>query len=275
MEAAVRAREAGRRAVCDVAPDPLRERIDALLGESAMVPGVLTLSAARAVEDSTASGGDATGGRDATGSRDATGRREVIGGRHATGSHDAGGGNSAGVKQRSDDEPPSGPVGIEERAAGVQLIYEGLRLTRALADEPPWERDPPHTDSNLDILAADVMVARGFSLLARTEAADKAVETVQSFGRDETDGQQGRPAAEHALETDVFELAVVAGTTAFGVVPSEALLDYAEDLAESLDGDRPEPSDPVPEEVEQAMADAPDPRRFSSAEEPRRSATDP
>ena len=231
MELAVRARRAGRQAVRDVAPDALRERIRALLDESAMVPGVLALSAARAVGDGDDESATVTGAY--------------------------------------------GPVGIEERAAGVQLIYEGLRLTRALADEPPWEREPPHTDSNVDVLAADVMVARGFSLLARTEAADKAVETVQSFGRDETDGQQGRAAPPHALETDVFELAMLAGTTAFGVRPADPLLAYAAELAASLGGDRPDPPEAVPEAVEQAMVDAPDPRRFVSAEDARPSATDP
>ena len=209
-----------------------------------MVPGVLALTSATAVED------DAAGG--------ATTR---------TPDSDETDGGMGGAGR--------GPVGVEERAAGVQLIYEGLRLTRALADEPPWERDPPHTDSNIDILAADVMVARGFSLLARTEAADKAVETVQSFGRDETDDQQGRSAAPHALETDVFELAVVAGTTAFGSDPSESLLAYAADLAASLDGDHPEPPEPVAEAVEQAVADVPNPRQFGPPEDPRPSATDP
>ncbi|WP_205427121.1 hypothetical protein [Halorussus sp. MSC15.2] len=245
MEAAVRAREAGRQAVRDVAPDRLRERIHSLLDESAMVPGVLALTSAGAVE-----GASATGGRKPSGTGELPGSTDG----RATG---------------------SGPVGVEERAAGVQLIYEGLRLTRALADESPWDRDPPHTDSNIDILAADVMVARGFSLLARTEAADKAVETVQSFGRDETEDQQGRPTAPHALETDVFELAVVAGTTAFGSEPSDALLSYAAELAESLDGDHPESPDSVADAVEEAVADAPDPRQFGPAEDPRPSATDP
>ncbi|USZ67210.1 hypothetical protein NGM10_10755 [Halorussus salilacus] len=206
----------------DVSPDPLRERIHALLDESAMVPGVLTLSSARAVEG-----------------------------------------------------PSASTAGIEDRAAGVQLIYEGLRLTRALAADVPWDRDPPHTDGNVAILAADVMVARGFSLLASTEAADKAVETVKSFGRDETDDQQGRESRPHALEVDVFELAVLAGTTAFGVEPPESLLAYVEDLAASLGGDRPDPPESVPEEVAKAMADVPTPRRFESADEARPSATDP
>ncbi|WP_276299128.1 DUF7114 family protein [Halorussus lipolyticus] len=232
MEAAVRARKAGRQAVRDVSPNPLRELIYGLLDDSAMVPGVLTLTSARAVEGAKA-----------------TRPPEATSGGHA--------------------------VSVEDRAAGVQLIYEGLRLTRALADESPWEREPPHTDSNMDILAADVMVARGFSLLARTEAADKAVETVQSFGRNETDDQQGRPTSPHALETDVFELAVVAGSTAFGASPTDSLLAYAADLAESLDGDHPEPPEPVAEEVAQAVSDAPNPRQFAPTDDPRSSATDP
>jgi hypothetical protein len=261
MEAAVRARDAGRQAVRDVAPDALRERIDALLDESAMVPGVLALTSARAAET-----GNATG--DTVGTGDRVGSGGGLG--------DGTGSGATGDASETPEASGSAPVvSVEERAAGVQLIYEGLRLTRGLADEPPWERDLPHTDSNVEVLAADVMVARGFSLLARTEAADKAVETVQSFGRDETDGQQGRTAPQHALEADVFELAVLAGTTAFGVTPADALLSYAAELAASLDGDHPEPPEPVPEEIEQAMADAPDPRRVGPAEDPRPSATDP
>jgi hypothetical protein len=275
MEAAVRARNAGRRAVRDVAPDPLRERIDALLDESAMVPGALALTAARAVESANGAGSETGTGADSTRtSAGSSGGRDPTDADHETLDSDGETDAERDVATGTTDTT-AGPVGVEERAAGVQLIYEGLRLTRALADEPPWERDPPHTESNVDILAADVMVARGFSLLARTEAADKAVETVQSFGEDETDDQQGRPAPPHALEADVFELAVVAGTTAFGVGPADALLEYADELATSLDGDHPESPESVPEAVEQAMADAPDPRRFAPADDPRPSATDP
>jgi len=222
MDAAVRARKAGRRAVRDVTPDSLRERIHSLLDDSAMVPGVLTLASVRAVE-----GAD------------------------------------------------TGASGVEDRAAGVQLIYEGLGLTRALADESPWDREPPYTDSNIDIIAADVMVARGFSLLAHTEAADKAVETVESFGRDQTDGQQGRESPPHALEADVFELAVLAGTTTFGVEPSDSLRAYTAELAAAVGEDRPEPPEALSEEVAQAMADVPTPRKFGGADEVRPSATDP
>nr|WP_202932654.1 hypothetical protein [Halorussus salinus] len=241
----------------DVSPDPLRERIDALLEESAMVPGVLALASARAVEGAGPTGVAPEASDDEERANGAT----------------PSGATSEGVGLGRGDD--AGPVGVEERAAGVQLIYEGLRLTRALADDPPWERDLPHTDSNIDILAADVMVARGFSLLARTEAADKAVETVQSFGRDETDEQQGRTVSPRALETDVFELAVVAGTTVFGSTPSDALVAYAGKLAESFDGDSPEPPESVSEEVEEAVADAPNPRQFGPADDPQPSATDP
>ena len=261
MEAAVRARKAGRQAVRDVSPDPLRERIGALLEESAMVPGVLALASACAVEGvgpagvaPEASDGDEERANEATSSGATTEHVESV---------------------TDSAKADTGPVGVEERAAGVQLIYEGLRLTRALADDPPWERDRPHTESNIDILAADVMVARGFSLLARTEAADKAVETVRSFGRDETDDQQGRAVPPHALETDVFELAVVAGTTMFDSTPSDALVAYAGKLAESFDGDGPEPPESVSEEVEEAVADAPNPRQFGPADDPQPSATDP
>ncbi|MFC4550210.1 MULTISPECIES: DUF7114 family protein [Halorussus] len=217
MEAAVRAREAGREAVRDVTPKPLRDRIHALLDESSMLPGVLTLSSARVAD---------------------------------------------GEGTRSD--------GVANRAAGVQLIYEGLRLTRSLAVDAPWDREPPYDDANLGILAADAMVARGFYLLARTEAADKAVETVKSFGRDRTDAQAGRDAPARALEADVFELAIVAGATAVDREPPEVLLSYAADLAAD---DDPDPPEEVSEAVTEAMTDFSP--RTSLGRGPRPSATDP
>ena len=131
--------------------------------------------------------------------------------------------------------------GLAEQAAGVQLIYEGLRLTRELAHEQPWasvDRDPDTDldgiDADLDIIAADVFVSRGFYLLARTEAADRAVEVVRSFGRDQT--VRERPGADRAaldrnLESDVFALAAVVGATAVGRSAGDELLVYAEGLA--------------------------------------------
>jgi hypothetical protein len=130
-----------------------------------------------------------------------------------------------------------------DRAAGVQLIYEGLRLTRSLAHEEPWAANPGNDiEADLDIVAADVLVSRGFYLLARTEAADRAVETVRAFGRDQTrrdDPDEDGDALDRNLEASVFALAVVAGTTAVGGDPPPALLDYAAELARDHDGDLP------------------------------------
>ncbi|MGA9402007.1 DUF7114 family protein [Haladaptatus sp.] len=175
MEEAVRARGAAREAIEDITPAHLRDHIDGLLESSTVVPGVVTLLSARAVE--------------------------------------------SGAK-RGD---------VEARAAGVQLIYEGLGLTRTLARDEPWNGEQPCIESNIAVLAADVMVSRGFSLLARTEAADTAVRTVKSFGRDQTERR-----TEHALETDVFELAMVAGTTAAGHEVPTGIRRYAEQLATSV-----------------------------------------
>jgi hypothetical protein len=132
---------------------------------------------------------------------------------------------------------------VAERAAGVQLIYEGLRLTRRLSSEEPWygiDAEVSAIDADVDVLAADVFVARGFYLLARTDAAAQAVEVVRRFGRDQTLGRV-RPDADAAaldrnLEADVFELAVVAGTSAVGGGAPDDLLSYAADLARESDG---------------------------------------
>lgn len=135
--------------------------------------------------------------------------------------------------------------GLAERAAGVQLIYEGLRLTRSLAHEEPWTRVAEGDVSgdiaaDLDVLAADVFVSRGFYLLARTDAAGRAVDVVRAFGRDQT-LRRGEGAdvesLDRNLESDVFALAVVAGTTAAGATPSPALLEYAAELGRDCDAD--------------------------------------
>ena len=131
---------------------------------------------------------------------------------------------------------------VVDRAAGVQLIYDGLRLTRSLAHDEPWTGTDDHTQANLDSLAATVLVSRGFYLLARTDAAAKAVGTVRDFGRDQTDRRQpdaDTTALDASLERDVFELAAVAGTTAVGGDPPEELLTYARDLAADYDGGFP------------------------------------
>ncbi|RLM59854.1 hypothetical protein DVK02_03760 [Halobellus sp. Atlit-31R] len=142
--------------------------------------------------------------------------------------------------------------GLAERAAGVQLIYEGLRLTRSLAHNEPWTRTDESDlsgdiDADLDVLAADVLVSRGFYLLARTDAAGRAVDVVRAFGRDQT-LRQGEGAdvdvLDRNLEADVFALAVVTGLTAAGETPPPALLDYVSELARECDlGGELQPAD--------------------------------
>jgi len=138
------------------------------------------------------------------------------------------------------------PVG--ERAAGVQLIYDGLRLTRRLASEQPWENGAGE-ESNLDILVADVLVARGFYLLAKTEASDRAVETVRAFGRDQTvQRENGDDSLARNLEIDALELAAVAGTTLGDRRVSPSIQSFAAELAENNTADGFPP-------VERSLAD--------------------
>ncbi|MEF8775611.1 MAG: hypothetical protein V5A43_03790 [Haloarculaceae archaeon] len=196
MEEAAAVRRAARDAVEDVEPAPLREHIEHHLAEASMVPGVLTILCVRAVDE------------------------------------------------RPGDDRTRGSLAdpVAKRAAGVQLVYDGLRLTRRLATEEPWGQDPTvgegatgdatATDDNVAILAADVLVARGFYLLARTEAADAAVGVVRGFGRDQT-LRRRRPddGLDRNLEADVLELAVVAGATLAGGQATPGLRDYAAGLA--------------------------------------------
>ena len=173
----------------------------------------------------------------------------------------------------SEADPEADPEDLSSRAAAVQLIYEGLGLTRTLAREEPWadvtvdqaavHAAPDSIRADLEIVAADVLVARGFYLLADTDAAETAVETVRSFGTDQTahDRSTGTDAiGDSSLERDVLKLAVVAGTTAVGDTPSAACLELAGELADRSEGgfpavDRwssvpdprtPEPTDGVP-----------------------------
>ena len=161
------------------------------------------------------------------------------------------------------------PDAVHTRAAGVQLIYEGLRVTRDLVTCEPWrDNSEPDTDDDLDILAADVMVSRGFRILARTEAADRAVETVREFGREQTDSVDTTPV--RSLEANVFELAAIAGATATGKDTPLALRQYVVGLARSR-GEPPLPTatDGLPETIEEVMTRVSEPQdgrvRTSSA----------
>lgn len=185
MEEAAAVRRAASEATADVEPGALRETIAECAADGSVVPGVLTLLSARQ-----------TAGED--------------------------------------------PEDLSELAAGVQLIYDGLRLTRALAHEDPWhaadvpavagdgagERSEPGSDAadrddaDMAILAADVLVSRGFYVLARTDAASDAVAVVRAFGRDQTERERAVPCRavdlDRNLERDVLELAVTTGVTAGG-----------------------------------------------------------
>jgi len=219
MDEVAAVRRAALDAVDDVEPSGLRERIRDHLDDGSLAPGVLAVSSARAVRESR--------------------------------------------------EGPAGEFALEavaERGAGVQLIYAGLRLTRSLAQDPPWERarsltdgagrpadagdavdatghpedvagpdaETDLTEADMSILVADILVARGFYLLARTEAASDAVATVQSFGRDQTTRRTtGDDSLDHNLEADVFELGAVAGATAVGVSASAGLREHVAGLARS------------------------------------------
>lgn len=184
MDDSAEVRDSAREALGDIEPPRLRRTLLDRIDDAWLVPGTLTVLAAR---------------------------RTGVGGFSA---------------------------GLSSRAVGVQLIYEGLALTRRLVHEDPWTDGDPD-DADLDVLVADVLVARGAYLLARTEAADHAVELIRSFGRDQTGRDRGNPG--HALETEVFELAAVAGSTAATPEPSAALVEWAMDLAGGLDdGDHPD-----------------------------------
>ena len=118
------------------------------------------------------------------------------------------------------------PDGLARQAAGVQLIYDGLQLTRRIAQSNPWAEggsvavDGTREEADMAVLAADVLVSRGFYLLARTDAAEDAVAVVRAFGRDQTEREDAADdrtvGLDRRLETDVLELAVTAGVTAAG-----------------------------------------------------------
>ncbi len=140
-------------------------------------------------------------------------------------------------------DPELDPESIEQRAAGVQLIYEGLRLTRTLARDEPWADSPDHTDANLGVLAADVLVSRGFYLLAMTDAAEKAVETIRAFGRDQTHRREpgaDREALDANLERHVLELACVTGASAVEASVPQAVQEAVNRLAREVE-------DPLPD----------------------------
>lgn len=135
---------------------------------------------------------------------------------------------------------------LDQRTAGVQLIYGGLYLTRSLIQLEPWTSGGDQkANADHDILASNVMVARGAYLLARTDASDKAVEIIREFGRDQTlRYETNDPSYDENLELDLLELAVIAGGSIGTAEPSQSLLDWATGLADSPTDRRiPEPDE--------------------------------
>ena len=185
MDEAVWVREAARERIADVQPARLRATIETRIEDASMVPGVLTVMGARAID------------------------------------------------------PTVGFHAVEQRAAGVQLIYEGLRLTRTLAQEEPWIDAGDREAANLHIVAADVFVARGFSLLSDTGATEQAVRTVREFGSAQTRRRHpgaDREALDRSLEANVFALAGTVGSTVIAEGAPTELLDAYREFARTIEG---------------------------------------
>jgi len=121
------------------------------------------------------------------------------------------------------------------RGAGVQMSYEGLRLSRDLVHNDPWSNGD-RDDGDMDAIAAEVLVARGFEYLAHTGVALDVVEAVRHFGRDQTLRETASDPAslDRQLEADFIRIAVRAGAdVALGEVP-DSIDAVADELAEEL-----------------------------------------
>lgn len=128
------------------------------------------------------------------------------------------------------------------RGAGVQMSYEGLRLSRELIRTDPWSNGDPD-EGDMNAIAAEVLVARGFEYLAHTGVAMDVVDAVRHFGRDQTLRETTDDGAEldRRLEADFIRIAVEAGAdVALGSIP-EGIAILADDLAEELG------TDPLPD----------------------------
>jgi hypothetical protein len=127
---------------------------------------------------------------------------------------------------------------VANRGAGVQMSYEGLRLSRELIHVDPWS-DDNREEANLDAVAAEVLVARGFEYLAHTGVAMDVVAAVRHFGRDQTCRETATDPAslDKRLETDFIQIAVEAGVdVALETIPETAVA-IAEELSEELGTD--------------------------------------
>lgn len=121
------------------------------------------------------------------------------------------------------------------RGVGVQLTYEGLRLTRSILRESRWEDDGRRKEYYLDLLAAAVLVSRGYHALADTGVSREAVEAARRFGRYQTYDQKGELSyGEYSLEADFVTLAVNTGADlALQTVPP-SITAFGENLAHDI-----------------------------------------
>jgi hypothetical protein len=98
------------------------------------------------------------------------------------------------------------------RGVGVQLSFEGLKLTRRLARDNPWSVTDAPDNHHIELLVAQTLVSRGFYYLADTGVSDRAIEIARRFARNMTnDLQPETQPTEPSLEFDVVALAVEAG----------------------------------------------------------------
>ena len=135
---------------------------------------------------------------------------------------------------------------VLDRAVGVQLSYEGLRLTRQLIREEHRYDVAEPTEEYLSLVAGEVLVSRGFGELAETPVAGQAIEIVQRFSRNQTVDYRddGVPPTAPSLEFDVVRLAVDTGATAVLDHVPPFLEEYGRNLAAELE------RDPLPKSAE-------------------------
>lgn len=130
-------------------------------------------------------------------------------------------------------EPALDVEACAPRGVGVQLTYEGLALTRSILRGEPWEA----TDRSgyyLDLVAAALLVSRGYRYLAEAGVAEDAVEVARRFGRHQTYLQNGNADMTYSLEADFVSLAVNTGADiALGTIPP-SLTAYGESLGREI-----------------------------------------
>jgi len=130
-----------------------------------------------------------------------------------------------------------GTVALEaaaERGAAVQLTYEGLRLTRRIVETEPW---PPAGDGDpdVDVVAAEVLVAKGCNKLAHSGVRGRIVDVIRTFGR--SLAREEEATQEHSLEADFVVFAVAAGADLAAQTVPPGLVEYARELAAEIDAD--------------------------------------